>query len=105
MESAVVGVAMEELEEDFGQARRWFDGTWAIYCVTCNFWVGDFREYRRHVDNNRKHQRTSPVLLKRGRKLIDKWEEHCMAMRSKGMDGQAEAHCMALRSKGMEEVD
>ena len=27
--------------------------------------------------------------LKKGRKLIDKWEEHCMALRSKGMDGQA----------------
>ena len=51
MESAVLGVAMEALEEDFGEARRLFDGTWASRCVTCNLWVRDFRQYRRHVDH------------------------------------------------------
>ena len=102
MESAVLGVAMEQLEEDFGRPIRMFDGTWAIRCGTCHLFVRNLRQYQWHVDHCLKHRRRSPVLVKKGRKLIDKWEEHCMALRSKGMDGQAGISSSSQCTRGAE---
>ena len=80
METAVLD-ALEEVGEDFGTPVQWGDGSWAIYCEPCGMWMAIFAQYRAHADNNPGHQRRSPVLLKKRRKAIARWEEHRRLLR------------------------
>ena len=56
METAVLD-ALEEVDEDLGRPVQWADGSWGVYCVSCEIIMGNVAQYRQHADYNPAHRR------------------------------------------------